>query len=319
MLVTASHLGRAGSRLGRAGLETVPQHVGCNAARMSQPAKQQNKIGAKERKKKKAIQQHADRKQRQRVRSSLFPQSYLALCRGCRSVNTSCLHLPPGWRDGGERAAEEPAEVQGEPALPWRHCPSTTGASAVRPGRSCFWRRALTAATCCGTVRASRGSTASACCECGWTGSGRGAGDTADPNLGILGVAWSHVVSQNSVWTWKGGWGAMKGWEARLCACYLLLLQCAHGCTHSIASITTYRGEQRKAFCHTECAFALGSSWSGWVSREPLGLEWTTFKVRKIRSGNISSYRVKGKIFNGMVCQSGDREVCSRELGSVKS
>lgn len=128
MLVTASHLGRAGSRLGRAGLETVPQHVGCNAARMSQP------------------------------------QSYLALCRGCRSVNTSCLHLPPGWRDGGERAAEEPAEVQGEPALPWRHCPSTTGASAVRPGRSCFWRRALTAATCCGTVRASRGSTASACC-----------------------------------------------------------------------------------------------------------------------------------------------------------
>lgn len=205
---TASHLGQAGSRLGRAGLEMVPWHVGCNAARMSQPAKQQNKIGVKERKKeeKNHTQQHTDRKKRQCVRSSLFPQSYLAQCRGCRSVNTSCLHLPPSWRSGGERAAKElaeaqgePAEAQGEPALPWRRCPSTTGASAVRPGRSCFWRQALTAATCCGTVRASRGSTASVCCECGRTGSGRGGGDTSDPNLGIFGVAWSRVVSLNSV------------------------------------------------------------------------------------------------------------------------
>lgn len=42
-------------------------------------------------------------------------------------------------------------------------------------------------------------------------------------------------------------------------------------------------------------------------------------KCAKYEAAMFQHIGWKGKIFNGMVCQSGDREVCSRELGSVKS
>lgn len=134
------------------------------------------------------------------VRSSLFPQCCLALCGGWE-VWTHPVYLSSTTTVLGSVAA-----VQTQLARPWKRCPSTMGASLERLGRSCCWRRVLMAATCCGTARASRGSTASVCCEYGWRRAGRAA---ADPNLGICMVGESNAVRLSALWAQMGGWGAM--------------------------------------------------------------------------------------------------------------
>lgn len=72
-----------GSRMGKGGLrnDTSVRKLRCREdVTACEKGKQK---GAKEKKPQKSC-----------ARSSLFPQRCLALCRGFRDVNTSCLHLP---------------------------------------------------------------------------------------------------------------------------------------------------------------------------------------------------------------------------------
>lgn len=143
--------------------------VSCGAMRMLQPTKKENKKGQRKKNKTKKGQ----KKLCSFLTLPSVPSHRVWRLQRCEHIlftsatETEMVRGARSWGAVGGSAARRESCPPRETAPAWTRCPSTTGASPGRPGRSCCWRRAPMAATYCGTARASRESTASACCECG--------------------------------------------------------------------------------------------------------------------------------------------------------
>lgn len=144
--------------------------VSCDAMRMLQPTRKEIKKGQRKK-------NNNNKKGQKKLCSFLTLPSVLSRrvwrLQRCEHIlftsatETEMVRGARSWGAVGGSAARGESCPPRETAPAWTRCPSTTGVSPGRPGRSCCWRRAPMAATCCGTARPSRESTASACCECG--------------------------------------------------------------------------------------------------------------------------------------------------------